>query len=64
MYSGNRVGDVLFDNNWRELQFTLIQDYIYTKERDLSKFHNDLDILFDSIFQEIRQKSRFLIKLL
>lgn len=59
LYGGNRVGDVLFDNNWRELQFTLIQDYIYTKERDLSKFHNDLDILFDSIFQEIRQKVDF-----
>ena len=32
---------------------------MYTKERDLSKFYNDLDILFDSIFQEIRQKVDF-----
>lgn len=58
-FKGSKIGDILLDNNWKSLQFNLIHDYIYTEERDLSKFYNDLDILFDSIFQEIRQKIDF-----
>lgn len=58
-FKGIRIGDIILDNNWKISQFNLIKDYIYTKDRDLSKFYNDLDILFDSIFQEIRQKIDF-----
>ena len=43
----------------RDSQISLVEEYIYSEQRDLHKFYADLDILFDTIFQEIRQKIGF-----
>lgn len=58
-YRGNKVGDLIDNNNWRIQQYGLIYDYIYNENRDLNKFYNDLDLIFDSIFNEIRKKVDF-----
>lgn len=59
-YKGIKVGDIVKDNDWKVSQYGLIYDYIYTEgNRDLNKFYNDLDILFDSIFNEIRKRVDF-----
>ena len=58
-YQGNKVGELIKDNNWRVSQYGLIYDYIYMENRDLNKFYNDLDIMFGTIFNEIRNKVDF-----
>lgn len=54
-----RVGDIVKDNDWKVSQYGTIYDYIYAEERDLNKFYSELDILFDSIFNEIRKRVDF-----
>ena len=58
-FRGSKVGDLIDNNNWRITQYGLIYDYIYNDNRDLNKFYNDLDLIFDSIFNEIRKKVDF-----
>lgn len=58
-YRGKHLGEELFDEDWKNSQISLVEEYIYSEQRDLHKFYADLDILFDTIFQEIRQKIGF-----
>lgn len=55
-YRETRLGDYLGETTWINSQQKIIIDYIYSKSNDTIKFRNELDILFGTIIQEIRQE--------
>lgn len=57
-YKGTELGSQIkgIQEAWREKEAQLIFDFIYSQEKDSAKLNNELDILFDTFFNEIRQE--------
>jgi len=57
-FQGKKVGDLMNSDKevWRVKQSQIITEYIYSDSKDLLRFHNDLNILFDFFSNQIKEK--------